>query len=48
MPKANKTKKQIKVRDLKPTKDAKGGGSLATTNHQNQNLGKNFLGTIPH
>ena len=48
----NKTKKQIKVRDLKPAKDAKGGGSLATgqhlTNNLNTNDNKNFLGTIPH
>ena len=28
---ANKTKKNIKVRDLKPSKDAKGGGATRNT-----------------
>jgi hypothetical protein len=28
---ANKTKKNIKVRDLKPSKDAKGGGARGNT-----------------
>jgi hypothetical protein len=41
------TKKNIKVRDLKPSKDAKGGGVSRNTLGTNT-LGTNTLGTNSH
>ena len=44
---AKKTKKNIKVRDLKPAKDAKGGGGhfLGSGNLGSGNLGSGNLGS---
>jgi hypothetical protein len=36
---ANKKKKEVKVRDLKPSKDAKGGGGRHASSAHNQNAG---------
>ena len=36
MSEENKDKKQVDVRDLKPTKDAKGGTSAPSKPHKNQ------------
>ena len=36
--KKKKNKKDIKVRDLEPTKDAKGGVRLQTSTHRNVNV----------
>ena len=41
------TKKNIKVRDLKPSKDAKGGGGTRNSLGANS-LGKNTAGTNTH
>ena len=35
------TKKNVKVRDLKPTKDAKGGGASANRGHSVNTTGTN-------
>jgi hypothetical protein len=41
---ANKKKKEVKVRDLKPSRDAKGGGGARTqsAHFQNQGASRNF------
>jgi len=43
---AKKTKKNIKVRDLKPKKDAKGGGAAATGATQGSFMGSPQQGSF--